>query len=124
MNATIIHKPHVKDSVLDEMARELPAIIADVLQVPGGNLAIVRPEQVSLEFSQASARDVGDDIRIMIFARNNYLRTKTEHDRARSILDRVLALIAASGGECSVDIRLYLMEIGVAVHAVGLDRHS
>ena len=35
MNATIIHKPNVKESVLDELAKELPAIIAGVMQVLG-----------------------------------------------------------------------------------------
>jgi hypothetical protein len=118
MNATIIHKPGVKGSVLDGMARELPAIIAEVMQVPGGNLAIVRPEQVQLAFSQASPRDVGTDLRIMVFARSNVLRTKTENDRAKAILEKVLALIARSDGEYSVDIRLYLMEIGAAALAL------
>ena len=51
MNVSIINKPNVKSSVLDELAKELPAIIAEVMQVPGGNLALLKPEQVSLEFS-------------------------------------------------------------------------
>ena len=118
MNATIIHKPNVKSSVLDILAKELPAIIAEVLQVPGGKLAIVRPEQVSLEFTQASLRDVGSDIRIILFARSNDLRTTTENDRAKAILEKVLALIATSGEKCSVDIRLYLMEVGAAEHSL------
>ena len=117
MNVTIIHKPHVKSSVLDELARELPAIIAEYMEVPGGNLAIVRPEQISLEFTHASPRDVGSDIRIMLFARNNKLRTSTENVRAKAILEKVIALIARSDEECSVDIRLYLMEIGAAEHS-------
>lgn len=118
MNATIIHKPNVKSSVLDELAKELPAIIAAVMQVPGGNLAIVRPEQVSLEFTQASLRDVGSDIKMIIFARRNELRASTENDRAKAILEKVVALIARSDEKCSVDIRLYLMEVGVAEHSL------
>jgi len=116
MNATIIHKQNVKGSVLDELARELPAIIAEVLQVPGGKLAIVRPEQVSLAFSQASPRDVGSDIRIIVFARSNDQRLSSENDRAKTILDKVVALIGTFDEQCSVDTRLYLMEIGVAEH--------
>jgi len=119
MNATIIHKPKVKGSVLDELAKELPAIIAEALQVPGGNLAILRPEQVSLEFIQASLRDVGSDIRIAVFARSNDPRASTENDRAEAILEKILALIAKPDEKCSVDIRLYLMEIGVAEHPLG-----
>jgi hypothetical protein len=119
MNATIIHKQKVKNSVLDELASVLPAIIAEALEVPGGNLAIVRPEQVALEFTQASPRDVGSDMRILIFARSNNPRTSSENDRAKVVLDRVLALMARFGDEYSVNIRLYLMEIGAAGQALG-----
>ena len=119
MNVSIINKPNVKSSVLDELARELPVIIADVMQVPGGNMALLKPDQVSLEFSQASLRDIGSDLRIMVFARSNDPRTSTENDRAKAILEKVVALIATSGEECSVDIRLYLMEVGAAEHALG-----
>jgi len=116
MNATIINKPNVKESVLDELAKELPAIIAEVMQVLGGNLAILKPKQVSLEFTQASPRDVGSDIRVIVFARSNDPRTSTENDRANAILEKIIALIAKFGEEYSVDIRLYLMEIGAAEH--------
>ena len=116
MNATVIYKESVNDGVLDDMSKELSAIIAEVLQVPGGNLAIVLPEQVSLEFAQASTRDVGADIRIMVFARSNDPRTLTENDRAKAILDKVTALIAKTGNDFSVNVRLYLMDIGVAEH--------
>ncbi|MEI6208064.1 MAG: hypothetical protein WCP20_14880 [Desulfuromonadales bacterium] len=116
MNATIIHKSNVKSSVLDELVNELPAIIAEEMQVAGGNLALLKPKQVSLEFTQASPRDIGSDIRIMVFARNNDPRTSTENRRAQAILDKVIALIAKSDEECSVDIRLYLLEIGAAEH--------
>ena len=43
MNATIIHKTNVKSGVLDDLAKKLPGIIADKLEVPGGNLAILKP---------------------------------------------------------------------------------
>jgi hypothetical protein len=114
VNVTIIYKAHVKESVLDELARELPVIIAAVMQVPGGNVAIVRPEQVSLEFTRASTRDVGSDLRIKLFARRNELRLATGNLRAKAILEKIIALIATSDDKCSIDIRLYLMEIGAA----------
>jgi hypothetical protein len=114
MNATIISKLNVTDDVLDVLAKELPKFIAEALDVPGGNLARLKPEQVSLDFFQASKFDVGSDIKIMIFARNNDPRTSTENDRANLILERVTTLLNKSKEKYSVDIRLYLMEIGVA----------
>ena len=113
MNVEIRYMARVKEEALDGLARELPAIIAGVLEVPGGKMAIVRPEQVSLEFSPASSRDVGDDIRIKVFARSNDPRTSTEHALAREILDKVMAVV---GGGCSIDVRLYLLEVGKAHH--------
>jgi hypothetical protein len=118
MNASIIHKPDVKGSTLDELSRELPAIIAEVMQVPGGNLAILQPKQISLEFTQASLRDVGSDLRIIVFARSNDPRTSTENDRARAMLEKVIALLGKSDVEYSVDVRLYLLEIGAAEHSL------
>lgn len=118
MNAMVIYKPNVKSSVLDGLTKELPVIIAETMEVPGGSLARVKPMQISLEFSQANPRDVGSDIRIMVFARSNDPRTSTENDRAKAILDKVVALNAKSGEECSVDTRLYLMEIGAAEHSL------
>ena len=115
MNASIIYKSNVKGSVLDELAAELPVILAEVLSVPGGNVALVRPEQVSLAFCPANSRDVGADVRIMVFARSNDPRKSTENDRAKAILDGVAALVDKSGEKCTVDIRLYLMAIGSAV---------
>jgi hypothetical protein len=53
----------------------------------------------------------------MVFARNNDPRTLTENDRAKAILEKVVALIATSGEESSVDIRLYLMEVGAAEYS-------
>ncbi|MBV5338996.1 MAG: hypothetical protein J0665_05470 [Deltaproteobacteria bacterium] len=118
MNATVVHKTNVKGGVLDDLARELPGILADELEVPGGNLAILKPGQVSLEFSQASPRDVGSDIKIMVFAKGIVPRISSEKDLAKKILEKVVSLITTSGGEYSVDIRLYLMEIGVAEHSL------
>ena len=114
MNAAIIHKECVKSSVLDELAKQLPAIIAEVMQVPGGHLAMLQPKQVSLEFTLASPRDIGSDLRIIIFARSNDPRTATENDRAEAILEKVISLIVNTDEKYSVDIRLYLMEIGTA----------
>ena len=119
MNATIIHKPNVTEGVLDELAKELPAIIAEAVQVTGARLALLKPKQISLGFSLASLRDVGADVRIMIFARSNDPRTETEDERAQTILEKVLALIANSDEKYTVDIRLYLMKIGAAEHPPG-----
>ncbi len=119
MNVRITHKTKVKDGALDNLAKELPVIISRVMEVPGGNMALLRPEQVSLEFSQASARDIGSDIRIMAFARSNDPRISTENVRAKEILAKVIESITKSGEAYSVDIRLYLMEIGAAIHSPG-----
>ena len=118
MNATIIHKANVKSGVLDDLAKRLPGIIAEELEVPGGNLAILKPEQVSLEFSQASLRDVGSDIKIMVFARSIVPRSSKEKDLAKEMLEKVISLTTKSGEEYSVDIRLYLMEVGAAEHSL------
>src|SRR6185369_1796154 len=99
MNATIVYKTNVKDAVLDKFAMALPDIIADALEVPGGRMAILKPEQVSLEFSQASPRDVGSDIKIMVFARNLIPRSSKEKDLAKEILEKVVTLTAKSGEE-------------------------
>lgn len=116
MNVRVISKVKVKDAVLDGLAGELPAIISGVLEIPGGKVAILRPEDISLEFSQASARDVGADMRIMIFAKSNDPRKSTENSLAKEILEQVVALIGKFGEKYSVDIRVYLTEIGVATH--------
>lgn len=119
MNSTIIHGTHVKGSVLDNLSKALPGIIADALEVPGGNLAILKPNQVSLEFLQASPRDVGSDIKIMVFARDLTPRSSKEKDLAKEILEKVVLLACKPGEEYSIDIRLYLMEIGAAEHLPG-----
>jgi hypothetical protein len=114
MNVSIISKPVVTDGILEEFARELPIIISDIISVPGGNLALLKPEQVSLAFSLATPRDVGSEIRIMVFARRNNPRSTTENESAKAILEKINTLIAKSGESYSVDVRLYLMEIGRA----------
>lgn len=114
MNVLVSYRAEVKDGVLDQLAAQLPVIVAQVMEVPGGNVARLKPEQISLLFSEANSRDTGADLRIMAFAKSNYARKTTEHDRAKEILDKVRALIASSGEEYSVHVRLYLTEIGTA----------
>lgn len=116
MNVSIVNKYNVKSEVLDDLAAALPVIISEVLEVPGGKLAILKPEQVSLEFSQASARDVGPDIRIMVYARSNAPRAATENILAKTILEKVITSVAKHGDDYSVNVRLYLMDIGLAEH--------
>ncbi len=120
MNVSIVYKSNVKDSVLDDLAKELPVIFSEVLEVPGGKLAILKPEQVSLQFSQANIRDVGSDLRVMVFARTNIPRSSTEKNLANTILKKVVAVITTSGEKYSVNVRLYLMEIGVAEYALNI----
>lgn len=114
MNVMIITKAEVSSETLDVLSRELPAIIAGVLEVPGGYLALLKPEQISLEFRQASLRDSGADIRLMVFARSNAPRSETEQTLVRNILDRLSATLEAPGRAYSLDVRLYLLEIGAA----------
>jgi hypothetical protein len=118
MNATIIHKTNVKNSVLDDLAMVLPDILSDALELPGGKVAVLKPEQVALEFSQASPRDTGSDIKIMVFARNLILRSSNEKELAKEILEKVVTLPTKPGDEYSIDVRLYLIEIGVAEHSL------
>lgn len=117
MNVRVINKTKVKDEVLDALAAKLPGIISGVLEIPGGKVAILKPEDISIEFSGASARDAGADIRIMIFAKSNDPRKSTENSLAKEILEQVVALIGKSGAKHSIDIRIYLTEIGVANHS-------
>lgn len=117
MNVAIIYKKQVSEQVLDDFVQELPVIMSDVLEVPGGKVAILKPEQVSLEFSEANPRDIGADIRIMIFARSNAPRTSSEHVLTQKILDKVVALVRRAGKDHSVNVRLYLIEIGKGDHA-------
>lgn len=117
MNVSIINKSIVKSEVLDILAKELPAIISGLLEVPGGQLAILKPDQVSLDFSQASVRDVGSDIRINIFARKNDPRALAGKKLTKAILEKTVASVAETGKEHSVSIRLYLMDINVAEYS-------
>lgn len=114
MNVKIVYMPTVASSVLDDVARELPDIISEVLEVAGGKLAILKRDQVALEFSQSSPRDTGSDIRIMVYARNINPRTSTECNQAKIILDKIISLVTRSGTKCSVNVRLYFMEIRAA----------
>jgi hypothetical protein len=117
MNAEIIHNVKVADEVLDELANKLPSIISGLLEVPGGKLAVLKPEQISLQFSLASIRDIGSDIRIIVLARSISPRTSVENKLAAAILDKVVALVSATGEKCSVTVRLYLTEIGAAEYS-------
>lgn len=116
MNVAIIHKEAVKDEVLDGLAAELPVIISGLLEVPGGRLAILKPEQISLQFSQASPRDIGSDLRIIILARSVGPRTSAENKLAAAVLEKVVPIVTRIQ-DCSVTIRLYLTEIGAAEYA-------
>ena len=117
MKVSIISKSSVKDETLDVLANELPVILSEMLEVPGGNLAILKPGQVSLEFSQASARDVGSDIRVNVFARKNDPRSSAENKLTKAILEKLVTSIAKTGEEYSVSIRLYLTQIGAAEYS-------
>ena len=114
MNVTIVHKANVKDEVLDALAKELPSVISGLLEIRGGKMAILKPEQISLQFSQASTRDIGADLRIIVLARSLGPRTSVENKLAASILEQVVALVTAAGARCSATVRLYLTEIGAA----------
>ena len=117
MNVEIVHKANVSDAVLDGLANKLPSIVSGLLEVPGGQWAILKPEQISLQFSSASVRDIGSDLRINVLARSISPRTSAGNKLAAAILDQVVALVGALGGKYSVTIRLYLTEIGAAEYA-------
>lgn len=119
MNVSIIYKPNVKSDVLDDLATELPAAISEVLEIAGGKLAIIKPEQVALAFSEASSRDVGQDIRIMVFARINDQRVRNKTDHTEEVLEKLVGLIARAGEAYSINVRLYFTEIGMAQHVPG-----
>ncbi|SNB45218.1 hypothetical protein [Geobacter sp. DSM 9736] len=121
MNVNIISKSNVKGEVLDLLAKELPAILSGVLEIAGGKLAVLKPEQVSIAFSEASPRDVGQDIRILVLARINEHRVRAKNVHAGEILEKVVALISGSGVEYSVNVRLYFTEIGMAQHLPGAE---
>ena len=114
MNVAIVHKANVKDEVLDALARELPSIISGLLEIRGGKMAILKPEQISLQFSQASSRDIGADLRIIVLARSLGPRNAVENKLAAAILEKVVTLVTRVGAKCSITVRLYLTEIGAA----------
>ncbi len=118
MNVSIVHKPNVTSEVLDQIASELPAIISGVLEIAGGKLAIIKPEQIALAFSEASSRDVGQDIRIMVFARINDQRVRNKTAHAEEVLEKLVALIAGAGEAYSINVRVYFTEIGMAQYTV------
>jgi len=122
MNATIIHKSNVTDVLLDNLATALPGILADTLEAPGGRAAIVKPEQISLGFVTASPRDVGSDIKIMIFAKELPSRASREKEMAKKILESIVSLPTKPGDSNSIDVRLYLMVVGVAEHSLNNPR--
>jgi len=112
MNVAISYKPNVKTRVRDELANELPRIISETMDT--GYVVRVKPDQIALAFTSSSPRDTGADIKIIVFAQRNEPRISTEDARAKMILDRVLAASSESGEKYSVDVRIYLMEIGAA----------
>ena len=118
MNVKIVYMPNVTSTFLDDLAKEMPVIISEVLEVAGGKLAILKKDQVSLEFLQASIRDTGADIRIMVYARNIDPRTSTQNNQAKTILEKIVSLVSKSGAEYSVNIRIYFMEIRAAEHSI------
>lgn len=113
MNVSVIYKANVTDEVLDALAGKLPAIISELLEVRGGKIAILKPEQISLQFSLANVRDVGPELRIIVLARSVGPRTSAENKLATAMLEKVVPL----AGEFSIAIRLYLTEIGAAEYA-------
>lgn len=82
-------------------------------------MAIVKPQEIYLHFCTASPRDSGSDIKLEVFARSNSPRTSAEDDLAKEILAKVITVIGGTGENYSVDIRLYLMEIGAAGYVSG-----
>jgi len=113
MNVEIIYKENVTDAVLDGLASKLPSIISGLLEVPGGKLAVLKPEQISLQFSLANVRDIGSDLRIVVLARSISPRTSVENKLASALLEKIVAL-GALAAKNSVTVRLYLTEIGAA----------
>jgi pyruvate/2-oxoglutarate/acetoin dehydrogenase E1 component len=117
MNIKIVYNPNTSENVLNELAKELPVIISETLEVAGGKVAILKQDQVALEFSRAETRDTGADIRIMVYARDINPRTSASENQANTILERIIPIITGSGSKCSVNVRLYFMEIRAAEYA-------
>jgi hypothetical protein len=111
LQTLIFHQKIVPDHLLDQLQENLPAIIADILRVPGGNLALLEARQISLHFIEASRRDVGKNIHVLIYAGLNEPRQTDRTNRANKIREEIFSLI---GNEYTVDVRLYLQYIGAA----------
>jgi hypothetical protein len=111
LQTLIFHQEIVSDGVLDQLQANLPAIISEVLRVPGGNMALLEAEQISLHFIEASRRDVAKNIHVLIYAGLNEPRQTDRTNRAKKIREEIVALI---GNEYTVDVRLYLQYIGGA----------
>jgi hypothetical protein len=111
LQTLIFHQENVSDAVLDQLQANLPCIIADILRIPGGNMAMLEAEQISLHFIQASRRDVCKNIHVLIYAGLNEPRQSDRLSRAKKVREEILALI---DGDYSVDVRIYLQYIGGA----------
>ncbi len=111
LQTLIFHQEIVSDAALDQLQANLPGIVAGVLQVPGGNMALLEAEQISLHFIAASRRDVGKNLHILIYAGLNEPRQRDRTNRANKIKEEIGALI---GGEYTIDVRIYLQYIGAA----------
>jgi len=111
LQTLIFHQEIVPDGVLDQLQANLPGIISEVLRVPGGNVALLEAEQISLHFIEASRRDVAKNIHVLIYAGLNEPRRSDRTNRADRIREEIVALI---GNEYTVDVRIYLQFIGGA----------
>ena len=111
LQTLIFHQEIVSEQALDQLQEKLPAIIADALRVPGGNMALLESRQISLHFMQASRRDVCKNLHVLIYAGLNEPRQTDRTNRANRIREELGALI---GSEYNVDVRLYLQYIGAA----------
>ncbi len=115
LQTLIFHQENVSDQALDQLQASLPGIIAEVLRVPGGNMALLEAEQISLHFIQASRRDVCKNIHVLIYAGLNEPRQKDRANRANKIREEILTLV---GDGNTVDVRIYLQHIGASQEAI------
>ncbi len=111
LQTLIFHQKIVADAALDQLQANLPGIIAEVLRVPGGNMALLEAEQISLHFIEASPRDVAKNLHVLIYAGLNEPRQRDKAIRAGKIKEEIVSLI---GADCTVDVRIYLQQIGAA----------
>ena len=111
LQTLIFHQRIVPDNALDQLQANLPGVIAEVLRVPGGNMALLEAEQISLHFIEASPRDVAKNIHVLIYAGLNEPRQRDKANRASKIREEIVSLI---GGDYTIDVRIYLQQIGAA----------